>query len=102
VTRSRQTDTDATPTLPITPALDLRPGAVYLPRQVIAALGLRASSLRSEWRAGRLKIRRRCGRNFLLGKDLLAWLDAGELPSPARRQSGPSESSPHSARPALG
>jgi hypothetical protein len=71
---------------PIAPTLDLRPDAVYLPSQVIAALGLRASSLRSEWRAGRLRVVRRCGKNYLLGKDLLAWLNGGELPSPAHRR----------------
>jgi hypothetical protein len=77
---------DTTPALPIMPALELRPDAVYLPRQVIAALGLRASSLRSEWRAGRLRIVRRCGHNFLLGRDILAWLDGSELLSPAARK----------------
>ena len=55
------------------------PNAIYRPAEVIAALGLRSSSLRTEWRAGRLRIVRRCGRNFLLGKDVLSWLDAGEL-----------------------
>ncbi|HEY7427431.1 MAG TPA: hypothetical protein VH682_24570 [Gemmataceae bacterium] len=63
------------------------PSAAYKPAEVIAGLGLRASSLRSEWRAGRLVIRRRCGRNFILGADLLAWLtaDDAELASPRRR-----------------
>jgi hypothetical protein len=61
------------------------PNGVYRPAQVIAALGLRASSLRSEWRAGRLRIVRRCGKNYLVGRDILAWLEAGELPSPAHR-----------------
>ena len=89
--RRRHTTTDALdtpPALPIAPALDLRPEAVYLPAQIVAALGLRASSLRSEWRAGRLRIVRRCGRNFLLGKDILSWLDAGALASPAHRHNG--------------
>lgn len=87
--RHATTDTpDAPPALPIAPALDLRPDAIYLPRQVIAALGLRASSLRSEWRAGRLRIIRRCGKNYLLGRDILAWLDGGELSSPAARRNG--------------
>jgi hypothetical protein len=59
--------------------------AVYRPAAVIAALGLRASSLRSEWRAGRLRIVKRCGKNYLLGRDVLAWLDGGELPAPTRQ-----------------
>jgi hypothetical protein len=73
---------------PIAPALDLSPTAIYRPDDVIRALGLRASSLRTEWRAGRLRIIRRCGKNYLLGRDLLRWLDGGELPSPAHRHSG--------------
>jgi hypothetical protein len=56
----------------------IHPCGIYTPRFVQAALGLRASSLRSEWRAGRLRVVKRCGRNFLLGKDVIAWLDAGE------------------------
>jgi hypothetical protein len=70
---------------PTKPVLDIRQDGVYLPRQIIAALGLRSSSLRSEWRAGRLRIVRRCGRNYLIGKDVLSWLVGGELASPARR-----------------
>jgi hypothetical protein len=76
----------ARPSAPILPALDIRPDGVYLPNQVIEALKLRASSLRSEWRAGRLRIVRRCGKNYVLGRDLLRWLDTGELPSPASRR----------------
>jgi hypothetical protein len=37
---------------------------------------LRGSSLKSEWRAGRLCVKRVCNHSFVLGKDLLAWLDA--------------------------
>lgn len=74
------------PPLPILPALDLSPTAIYRPEQIRAALGLRASSLRTEWRRGRLRIVRRCGRNYIFGKDLLTWLDAAELVSPAKRK----------------
>lgn len=69
---------------PILPALDIRPDGIYRPAQVIQALGLRASSLRSEWRAGRLRSVRRCGRNYLLGRDILAWLSGGAVPPPKR------------------
>lgn len=68
----------------ILPALDVRRDGIYLPSQIIAALGLRASSLRTERRAGRLMIRRRCGRNFILGADLLAWL--ADAPPPTRSE----------------
>jgi hypothetical protein len=63
----------------IAPALAIRPDDVFLPSQIQDALCLRASSLRSEWRSGRLRVVRRCGRNYLIGKDVLAWLDGGEL-----------------------
>jgi hypothetical protein len=63
----------------IGPALAIDPNAIYRPEQVQIALGLRASSLRTEWRRGRLRVLRRCGRNFLLGRDLITWLDSGEL-----------------------
>jgi hypothetical protein len=53
--------------------------SVYLPTEIQAALRLRPSSLRTEWRRGRLTIRRRCGRNFILGSDLIVWLRGGEL-----------------------
>jgi hypothetical protein len=76
----------APPTTPVLPALDIKPDAVYRPADVNRALGLRASSLRTEWRRGRLRIVRRCGKNYLIGRDILAWLDGGELPSPASRR----------------
>lgn len=75
---SPSTVEDPAPPIPSSPFV-IDPNAVYLPGQVRAALGLRASSLKSEWRAGRLRVVKRCGRNFLLGKDLLAWLDGGEV-----------------------
>lgn len=76
------------PALPIGPAIAIDPNAVYRPEQIRAALGLGASALRAEWRRGALRIIRRCNRNFLLGKHILAWLEGGELPSPAHRRNG--------------
>jgi len=70
------------PPPPILPALDLRPDAVYRPEQIRTALGLRVSSLRTEWRQGRLRVVRRCGRNYLIGRDVLDWLNGGEVPPP--------------------
>lgn len=70
----------------IAPTLDIRADGIYRPEQVRAALGLGSSALRAEWRAGRLRIVRRCKRNYIIGRDLIAWLDAGELPSPANRR----------------
>jgi hypothetical protein len=84
---SRKCSDDATPTLPapILPALAIDPHGIYRPAQIQAALGLGGRALRAEWRAGRLRIVRRCNRNFILGSDVLAWLDAGTLPAPRRR-----------------
>jgi hypothetical protein len=80
-TRVEQSSGVLDPTPPRSTPFVIDPNAVYLPGEVIAALGLRSSSLRTEWRHGRLRVVRRCGRNFLLGRDVLAWLDGGELKS---------------------
>jgi hypothetical protein len=84
---SRKRSDDATPTLPalILPALAIDPNGIYRASQIQAALGLGARALRGEWREGRLRIVRRCNRNFILGSDILAWLDAGTLPASRRR-----------------
>jgi hypothetical protein len=57
---------------------------VYTTESFRRAFGLRTSSLRREVREGRLKVYKRCGKYFILGEDILAWLRAGE----ARRPSG--------------
>jgi hypothetical protein len=61
------------------PPFIIDPNGVYRSEWVQRALGLRGSSLRTEWRKRRLRVIRRCGKNFLLGRDILAWLDGGEL-----------------------
>lgn len=76
------------PSPAIAPSLAIRADSVYRADVVRAILGLGANALRAEWRAGRLRILRRCNRNFILGRDLIAWLDGGELPSPAQRRNG--------------
>lgn len=88
--RQRNAIEEAPPAPSIAPALVIDPNAVYRTEAVRAAFGLGASALRAEWRAGRLRIIRRCNRNFILGKDILRWLDSGELPSPAHRLNGAS------------
>lgn len=80
----RSPDVETTTPPSIVPALRIEPNSVYRPAMIQAALGLGASALRGEWRRGRLRIIRRCNRNFILGKDLLRWLDGGELPSPSK------------------
>jgi hypothetical protein len=83
--RARKTIDDGPSSPLINPALRIEPYSVYRAATIQAALGLGARALRAEWRAGRLRIVRRCNRNFIIGKDLLSWLDRGELLSPATR-----------------
>jgi hypothetical protein len=52
----------------------VEPTAVYTAETFRRAFGLRASSLRREVREGRLKVYKRCGKYFILGEDVLAWL----------------------------
>jgi hypothetical protein len=60
---ARRDTTLETPSLAvILPALAVDPNGVYRPAQVIAALGLCSTSLRTAWRRGELRIVRRCGR----------------------------------------
>jgi hypothetical protein len=40
---------------------------------------LKASSVRREVRLGRLRMSKRCGRHYCLGKWILQWLESGEL-----------------------
>jgi hypothetical protein len=85
--RKRHTDdAPATPPAPILPALDIHQDGIYRPVQIAAALGLGARALRGEWRAGRLRVIRRCNKNFLVGRDVLEWLSTGALPAPRRAE----------------
>jgi hypothetical protein len=62
------------------PLCVLDPHAVYDLERATAALGLAETSLQREIRAGRLRACKRRGKYFLLGSQLLAWLQGGELP----------------------
>src|SRR5262249_44987517 len=53
--------------------------AVYTARQLVAALGLRQSTIRREVKAGRLRVSKRAGRYFFLGQFVLEWLQSGEI-----------------------
>jgi hypothetical protein len=53
--------------------------AVYSADSFRRAFGLRTSSLRRELREGRLKVYKRCGKYFILGEDILAWLRGGAV-----------------------
>lgn len=62
----------------------IQPTAVYFVDDARTLLRLRASSLRREIRLGRLRVTKRCGRYYILGKWLIDWIESGEL---AKRQS---------------
>src|SRR5262249_46665059 len=55
------------------------PNGVYSAQDFRIIFGLRASSLRREVRQGRLEVYKRCGRYFILGEQILAWLRGGEM-----------------------
>jgi hypothetical protein len=60
-------------------SVHVAPGDVFSAESFRRAFGLRQSSLRREVRAGRLKVHKRCGRYFILGENVLAWLKGGEV-----------------------
>jgi hypothetical protein len=64
------------------------PNAIYTIDAARAALRLTATTIRRELRLGRLKVSKRAGRYYVLGRWLLEWLEAGEV----RRASGQAES----------
>jgi hypothetical protein len=54
------------------------PHAVFTLESLRVTLGLRDGSLPREIRQGRLKAHRRCGRYFILGSDVIAWLRSNQ------------------------
>jgi hypothetical protein len=62
------------------PLVTLSPTDVFSLDGARQALGLGPTSLKREVRQGRLKVSKRCGRYFVTGAQLLAWLAACELP----------------------
>jgi hypothetical protein len=72
---AEQTPATATPPAPAAPIVPvIEPLAVYGIDALRAVLRLKESSLRREVREKRLTVRRRCGRHYFLGEDVLAWL----------------------------
>ena len=59
------------------PVID--PHAVYFADTFQRIFRLRKSTIRREWKAGRLRLAKRAGRYYLLGEWVLQWLRAGEL-----------------------
>src|SRR5262249_53509674 len=73
--------------LPAQP-LVLDPRAVFTADEVRRALRLKASTIRRELREGRLRVSKRAGRYYILGRWLLEWIEAGELPRPVGAAGG--------------
>jgi hypothetical protein len=57
---------------------------VYTVDDAIRIFRLRKSTIRREIREGRLRVSKRAGRYFLLGRWLLSWIEGGEI-----RRNGP-------------
>jgi len=74
----------STETAPVA-VVEILPLGVYRLGQVKDLLGLYATTIRAERKAGRLRVGRRGRRYFVLGAWLWEWLEKGELPS---RQTG--------------
>jgi hypothetical protein len=61
------------------PNLVIRANAIYTPEGLRSALSLPKSTLSREIRLGRLRVTKRAGRYFLLGKWVMQWLQEGEV-----------------------
>jgi hypothetical protein len=82
--RNRVPTTDPAP-----PAIhEIRPNNVYSADEVRKIFRLKASTIRREVREGRLRIARRAGRYFLLGRWIIEWLEAGEVKRPRAERAG--------------
>jgi hypothetical protein len=64
---------------PTPPARVIDPNGVYFVEEARQLLHLRGTSIRREVRQGRLRVSKRCGRYYLLGRWLLEWIERGEL-----------------------
>jgi hypothetical protein len=65
--------------LPARPPHVITPTAVYTVAEARAALHLKHSTIRREVREGRLRVAKRAGRYYLLGRWLLEWIEQGEI-----------------------
>jgi hypothetical protein len=56
----------------------IHPDAVYNVEALQVALGLTRTTIGREVRLGRLRVAKRAGKYFVLGRWVLLWLEAGE------------------------
>lgn len=82
--RRQHTSTSPAEPSPVLDVHTIQPTSVYTTESFRRTFGLRATSLRREVREGRLKVYKRCGKYYLLGEDILAWIRGGAV----RRQRG--------------
>jgi Helix-turn-helix domain len=75
----RKRPTPKTPPAPAGPPHVIHETAAYSVAQAQAALNLTASTVRRELREGRLRVSKRAGRYFILGKWLIQWIEGGEI-----------------------
>jgi hypothetical protein len=61
------------------PNLIIHANAVFTPESLRSALSLAKSSISREIRLGRLRVAKRGGRYFLLGRWIIQWLREGEV-----------------------
>jgi hypothetical protein len=67
----------AVPTAPAVHVID--PNGVYFGDDAQRICRLKRSTIRREVREGRLRVSKRAGRYFILGRWLLEWIEQGEL-----------------------
>src|SRR5262249_55318984 len=77
---------DAAPPAASGPLCVLVPTSVYDLAGAQASLGLNKSTLKREYREGRLRVGKRAGRCYFLGEWLIQWLREGELPRRRRAE----------------
>jgi hypothetical protein len=68
------------------PNLIIRTNAIYTLEGLRSSLGLPKSTLSREIRLARLRVTKRAGRYFLLGKWIIQWLEEGEVRRNDRRE----------------
>jgi hypothetical protein len=65
----------------------IHPHAIYTVKALQDALGLAPTTIRREVRLRRLRVARRAGKYFILGKWILDWIESGEVNGQQKRNS---------------
>jgi hypothetical protein len=84
-TKAMSNGTSGTTPTPTTPPADREPvhvlhdAGIYFPEDAQRLLKLKRSTLRREIRERRLRVSKRAGRYFILGRWIREWIENGEL-----------------------